>query len=211
MQRFIYTLLLLGIATSVSAQIQHTDTLSVGYAKGNLKTMSGSVEKVGEDRMNKGLITNSLDALSGQAAGVSISTGTNTSAMLSSVRVRGTTSLTGGNDPLVIIDGVQSDLTTLSNIYPGDIESCFDEKAKCYKTHCLIDREEDVVDAVFIVYMGDNYFYIYDSQKQSGENLLLFGRYFFKHDHFKMIIYHRGSYRDPFFNQFSEIILEQNK
>ena len=123
MQRFIYTLLLLGLAASVSAQIQHADTLSVGYAKGNLKTMSGSVEKVGEDRMNKGLITNSLDALSGQAAGVSISTGTNTSAMLSSVRVRGTTSLTGGNDPLVIIDGVQSDLTTLSNIYPGDIES----------------------------------------------------------------------------------------
>ena len=123
MQRLFYTLLLLGIAASVSAQIQLTDTLSVGYAKGNVKTMSGSVEKVGEDRMNKGLITNSLDALSGQAAGVSISTGTNTSAMLSSVRVRGTTSLTGGNDPLVIIDGVHSDLTTLSNIYPGDIES----------------------------------------------------------------------------------------
>lgn len=123
MRRFIYTLFLLGIASSIAAQIQHTDTLSVGYATGNAKTMSGSVEKVGEDRMNKGLITNSLDALSGQAAGVSISTGTNTSAMLSSVRVRGTTSLTGGNDPLVIIDGVQSDLTTLSNIYPGDIES----------------------------------------------------------------------------------------
>ncbi len=123
MRRFIYTLFLLGIASSIAAQIQRTDTLSVGYATGNAKTMSGSVEKVGEDRMNKGLITNSLDALSGQAAGVSISTGTNTSAMLSSVRVRGTTSLTGGNDPLVIIDGVQSDLTTLSNIYPGDIES----------------------------------------------------------------------------------------
>ncbi|MBQ8009256.1 MAG: SusC/RagA family TonB-linked outer membrane protein [Bacteroidaceae bacterium] len=124
MQRFFYTLLFLsGFSFMASAQTQRNDTLSVGYARGNAKTLSGSVEKVGEDRMNKGLITNSLDALSGQAAGVSISTGTNTSAMLSSVRVRGTTSLTGGNDPLVIIDGVQSDLTTLSNIYPGDIES----------------------------------------------------------------------------------------
>ena len=44
-------------------------------------------------------------------------------AMLSSVRVRGTTSLTGGNDPLVIIDGVSCDLATLSSIYPADIES----------------------------------------------------------------------------------------
>ena len=43
--------------------------------------------------------------------------------MLNSVRVRGTTSLTGGNDPLVIIDGVSSDLATLSSIYPADIES----------------------------------------------------------------------------------------
>ncbi len=87
MQRFFYTLLFLsGFSLMTSAQNQRTDTLSVGYARGNAKTLSGSVEKVGEDRMNKGLITNSLDALSGQAAGVSISTGTNTSAMLSSVR-----------------------------------------------------------------------------------------------------------------------------
>ena len=43
--------------------------------------------------------------------------------MISAVRVRGTTSLTGGNDPLVIIDGVTADLAVLSTIYPADIES----------------------------------------------------------------------------------------
>ena len=85
---------------------------------------TGSADKVTEKRMNKGLITNPLDALSGQAAGVSVSSGgVDRMAMLSSVRVRGTTSLTGGNDPLVIIDGVSSDLATLSSIYPADIES----------------------------------------------------------------------------------------
>ena len=110
----------------LQVQAQNTttrqDTISVGYTSGNQKTMSGSVEKVTEDRMNKGLVNNSLDALNGQAAGVSIS-GANHEAMLNSVRVRGTTSLTGGNDPLVIIDGVSSDLSTLSTIYPADIES----------------------------------------------------------------------------------------
>ena len=84
---------------------------------------TGSVDKVTESRMNKGLVTNSLSALSGQAAGVNVTNGENRMAMLSSVRVRGTTSLTGGNDPLVIIDGVSSDLATLSSIYPADIES----------------------------------------------------------------------------------------
>ena len=78
---------------------------------------------VTRERMNKGMITNTLDALSGQAAGVQVQTGGNHEAMLSAVRVRGTTSLTGGNDPLVVIDGVQSDIITLSTIYPADIES----------------------------------------------------------------------------------------
>ncbi len=85
---------------------------------------TGSVDRVSAERMNKGLLTRSLDALSGQAAGVNVSSsGENRMAMLNSVRVRGTTSLTGGNDPLVIIDGVSSDLATLSTIYPADIES----------------------------------------------------------------------------------------
>ncbi|HEY9551501.1 MAG TPA: SusC/RagA family TonB-linked outer membrane protein, partial [Prevotella sp.] len=85
---------------------------------------TGSADKITESRMNKGLVINSLDALSGQAAGVNIAkSGAERMAMLSSVRVRGTTSLTGGNDPLVIIDGVSSDLATLSSVYPADIES----------------------------------------------------------------------------------------
>ncbi|MDD6553117.1 MAG: SusC/RagA family TonB-linked outer membrane protein [Prevotellaceae bacterium] len=84
----------------------------------------GSVDVVTGDRLNQGLVTNSLDVLNGKAAGVTMSvSGADRMAMLNSVRVRGTTSLTGGNDPLVIIDGVYADLTTLSSIYPGDIES----------------------------------------------------------------------------------------
>ena len=101
---------------------QDNDTKTDSLAAFSLIS-TGSADKVTEERMNKGLVTNSLSALSGQAAGVQVSSGDNRMAMLSSVRVRGTTSLTGGNDPLVIIDGVSSDLATLSSIYPADIES----------------------------------------------------------------------------------------
>ena len=73
---------------------------------------------------NKGIINNALDVLNGNAAGVNVtSNGMDRMAQLSSVRVRGTTSIVGGNDPLVIIDGVTSDIATLSTIYPADIES----------------------------------------------------------------------------------------
>jgi len=74
------------------------------------KTIAGTVDIITERQMNKGLVTSSLNALSGQVAGVNISSGENRMAQLNSVRVRGTTSLTAGNDPLGIIDGVYRDL-----------------------------------------------------------------------------------------------------
>lgn len=72
----------------------------------------------------KGILNNALDVLSGKTAGVNVtSNGLDRMAMLNSVRVRGTTSIMGGNDPLVVIDGVTADISTLSTIYPADIES----------------------------------------------------------------------------------------
>ena len=71
----------------------------------------------------RGHLINSLDVLNGQTAGVTVGSNTNPEAMLSSVRVRGNHSLTGGNEPLVMIDGMSSDLRTLATIFPGDIES----------------------------------------------------------------------------------------
>ena len=80
--------------------------------------------KIADNRSSKGGVNNALDVLSGQTAGVNVtSNGLDRMAMLNSVRVRGTTSITGGNDPLVLIDGVTSDVLTLSTIYPADIES----------------------------------------------------------------------------------------
>lgn len=127
MKRNLLLLSLILLTVTAKGQTEQRDSLGaalrVGYSIGNLNTLAGAVDMVTQDRMNKGLVTSSLDALSGQAAGVQITSGSNQEAMVSAVRVRGTTSLTGGNDPLVIIDGVTSDLATLSTIYPADIES----------------------------------------------------------------------------------------
>ena len=115
------------VAIVAGAQTAMKDTtmtaVRIGYSDGNQNTVAGAIDQVTEERMNKGLMTSSLDALSGQAAGVQVNSSGNQEAMVSAVRVRGNTSLTGGNDPLVIIDGVTADLVTLSTIYPADIES----------------------------------------------------------------------------------------
>lgn len=121
-------LLIVGSANVANAQSRHkaitTQKKQPLFLINDTLPIVGSMAKVGEKQMNKGLVNSAINALSGQAVGVNVVTnGQDRMAMLTSVRVRGTTSLTGGNDPLVLIDGVSSDLATLSTIYPADIES----------------------------------------------------------------------------------------
>lgn len=99
------------------------DIMVIGYATGSQATVSGAVDKITEIGMNTGTVVTPLDAIRGRVAGVNITAANNGPAVLSSVRIRGTTSLTGGNDPLIIIDGVFGTMHTLNSIYPNDIES----------------------------------------------------------------------------------------
>lgn len=113
---------------SAQEKKQHTESipdsvLNIGYAQGSLINLSGSVERITEQQMNKEQITNPLEAIQGRVAGLTILKSSNGMAALESVRMRGTTSLTSGNDPLIIVDGVLGDLTMLTSIYPADIES----------------------------------------------------------------------------------------
>ena len=106
-------------ATVISLQIPASATAQVQELNVQRDTISTYLKV-----QNKGIENNALDVLNGNAAGVNVtSNGMDRMAQLSSVRVRGTTSIVGGNAPLVIIDGVTSDIATLSTIYPADIES----------------------------------------------------------------------------------------
>lgn len=95
----------------------------IGYATGSKRTISGAVEKIGREDMNAGRIVNPLDALKGKVAGVNIQKTGGDPTAGAAIRIRGTTSLAGGNDPLVVIDGVFGDLSLLNAISPSDIES----------------------------------------------------------------------------------------
>lgn len=77
-----YSLLLLVIpCESTLAQkipVTPIDSLiTVGYATGSLKTLSGSVEKITETQMNKDQITNPLEAIRGRVPGLTIQRGSN--------------------------------------------------------------------------------------------------------------------------------------
>ena len=102
---------------------QLDEAIVVGYAVGSKRTVSGAIDRVKKEDMNKGVITGPAEALKGKVAGVVISQSGGDPMGSTNIRVRGTTSLSGGNDPLIIIDGVFSDMTMFNSLAPSDIES----------------------------------------------------------------------------------------
>ena len=74
-----------------------------------------------EDMNNRDQSSNAIDVIRGRVAGMTVDkSGENA---MSAVRLRGTVSLSGSNDPLIIVDGVVGDMSLLSTVNPTDIES----------------------------------------------------------------------------------------
>ncbi|SHM61274.1 TonB-linked outer membrane protein, SusC/RagA family [Chitinophaga jiangningensis] len=86
----------------------------VGYGSTKRKDLTGSVASVDVNEV-KDVPFASLDqALAGKAAGVQVTQADGSPGGVAKIRIRGGTSLIGGNDPLYIIDGVQ---VTIQNRY----------------------------------------------------------------------------------------------
>lgn len=97
------------------------EVLVVGYGTVRKKDATGAVVKVSSGDFVQGVTTNPLQQLQGKAAGVVINTSSGDPNDNPTVRIRGTVSLSGGNDPLYVIDGVVG--ADIRSISPNDIES----------------------------------------------------------------------------------------
>ena len=109
-------------AQDVSAGVPDS-LLTIGYTVGHTRNISSLVESFTGKQLKADQITNPLEAIYGKVPGLTIQRAANGTAALDAVRLRGTTSLTSGNDPLIIIDGVFGDISMLTSVYPTDIES----------------------------------------------------------------------------------------
>jgi len=100
-----------------------SEVVVVGYGTSKKSDLTGAVTNLGTKDLNPGPITNPLQQLSGRAAGVTITQTGSEPGASPSVRIRGITSLIGGNDPLVVVDGVQGNMDLLKQVPPSEIES----------------------------------------------------------------------------------------
>jgi iron complex outermembrane receptor protein len=95
----------------------------LGYGTTRRRDVTGSISKIGEKDLNQGPITNPLQQIAGRAAGVTINQVGSEPGVAPNIRIRGITSLSGGNNPLVVVDGIQGNLDLLNQVPPSEIES----------------------------------------------------------------------------------------
>lgn len=109
--------------TLVEESIGIEEVVAVGYGTVKKSDLTGSVTSVKSDEIKAFATSNVMQSLSGRAPGVQVSQNTGAPGASVSVRIRGTNSIQGSNEPLYVIDGFPfsgSNPTVLSN---NDIES----------------------------------------------------------------------------------------
>ncbi|MCR5018442.1 MAG: TonB-dependent receptor [Bacteroidales bacterium] len=97
------------------------ETVVIGYGSVRKRDLTGSVVNVTEKQFNRGVVTSATDMIAGQVAGLVVTKVGGDPTTEATMRLRGTTSLLGGNGPLVVIDGVPG--ASFNLVAPEDIES----------------------------------------------------------------------------------------
>jgi len=94
----------------------------VGYGVQKRSDVTGSIASVSGDKLTKLPVAGIDQALQGMAAGVNIIPTSGRPGSGVDIQIRGITSI-NGTRPLVIIDGVGSDINALNRLNPDDVES----------------------------------------------------------------------------------------
>ena len=120
------------------------EVVVVGYGSQKKSDLTGAISSLSGDKMRSMVAANANQALQGRIAGVFVTQNSGQPGSAVSIRIRGTSSVNGDNEPLYVIDGVQVDgrasqiagydfaggangqgyiVNPLANLNPNDIES----------------------------------------------------------------------------------------
>ncbi len=97
------------------------EVVAIGYGTMKKSDITGSLSQVKSDELNAFPSTNVFQALSGRSSGVQVLQSTGAPGASTSIRIRGSNSIQGSNEPLYVVDGFPvNNVTALNN---SDIES----------------------------------------------------------------------------------------
>lgn len=98
-----------------------TDVVVIGYGTQRKTDLTGAVSVVTSKDIQDRPMIDAGEALQGKAAGVQVVSNSGKPGVGLSIRIRGSSSISAGNDPLYIVDGIPT--TDISEYNPGDIQS----------------------------------------------------------------------------------------
>ncbi|GAB3991820.1 TonB-dependent receptor [Spirosoma daeguense] len=102
---------------------QLDEVVVVGYGTVRKSDLTGSLAQVKGKEIDAFPATNVLQALSGRAPGVQVTQNTGAPGAAISVRIRGTNSIQGSNEPLYVVDGFPTSGSNPTIVNNSDIES----------------------------------------------------------------------------------------
>ena len=105
-----------------SLNITETEVVVIGYGTVRKRDVTGSTVTVKGETLNEIKAPNLFNQLQGRAAGVDIVNNGNTIGTGGQIRIRGNRSISGNNDPLIVVDGMAYG-GSVNDINPDNIAS----------------------------------------------------------------------------------------
>jgi TonB-dependent starch-binding outer membrane protein SusC len=117
-------------ASLVAGNSTLNEVVVIGYGSAKRKDLTGSIATISSKDFQTGAITSPDQLIAGKLAGVSVTSNGGAPGSGSIIRIRGLASISGNNDPLLVIDGlplsgnsIPGIASPLDLINPNDIES----------------------------------------------------------------------------------------
>lgn len=112
----------LTIALTTADANSVSEVVVTGYTSIQRKKFSGAIATAPPEEIRKQPFGSFDQALQGQAAGVSVTSNTGQPGANAVVRIRGNGSISGGNVPLYIMDGIEISAADFATVNQGDFE-----------------------------------------------------------------------------------------
>lgn len=102
---------------------QLESAVAIGYGTSRKVDLTGSVAVVNMDELQETPVASVAQALQGRIAGADIISGSGEPGESADIQIRGSRSISAGNSPLIVVDGVLDAVTSLDDLNPSDIVS----------------------------------------------------------------------------------------
>lgn len=99
------------------------EVVVIGYGQTKKGDLTGSVSNVKMDDLQVAPVMGVDEALQGRVAGVDVMSTSGDPSASTSIRIRGTRSISASNEPLIVLDGVIDAVQSMNDINPADIAS----------------------------------------------------------------------------------------